>query len=220
MRLQSRVCTASVAFAVRFAARLSLCDLTTRQASLHATDRPVAPPVGLLTLGFDAGRFPPTPPVCYRASWQLPGPDLHRQAMTSLRSKDQLQHQPHLRSTGRTPEEIEASVLRVSSTVRIFAVDDLGFVGMHFKVAFGEPSCKLRLYGCGFSFCSTMYQPVIRIPAPREVWVLSCHPCIKRVVQKKIREYRTDHPPNAKGNFGYLTPSGWPRWWANPHLAD
>ncbi len=102
MRLQSRVCTASVAFAVRFAARLSLCDLTTRQASLHATDRPVAPPVGLLTLGFDAGRFPPTPPVCYRASWQLPGPDLHRQAMTSLRSKDQLQHQPHLRSTGRT----------------------------------------------------------------------------------------------------------------------
>ena len=38
-------------------------------------------------------------------------------------------------------------------------VDDLGFVGMHFKVAFGEPSCKLRLYGCGFSFCSTMYQP-------------------------------------------------------------
>jgi hypothetical protein len=62
-----------MAFAVRFAARLSLCDFTTRQASLHATDRPVAPPIGLLTLGFDAGRFPPTPPVCYRASWQLPG---------------------------------------------------------------------------------------------------------------------------------------------------
>jgi hypothetical protein len=37
------------------------------------------------TLGFDAGRVPPTPPVCYRASWQLPGPDFHRQATTSLR---------------------------------------------------------------------------------------------------------------------------------------
>src|ERR1700692_2382701 len=64
---------------------------------------------------------------------------------------------------------------------------------MLFKTAFGKPSCKLCLYGCGFSFCPTMYQPVIRIPAPREVWVLSCHPCIKRVVQKEIREYRTDN---------------------------
>jgi hypothetical protein len=38
-----------------------------------------------LTLGFDTGRFPPMPPACYRASWQLPGPDSHRQATTSLR---------------------------------------------------------------------------------------------------------------------------------------
>jgi hypothetical protein len=42
------------------------------------------PPKGLSTLGFDAGRFPPAPPACYRASWQLPGPDSHRQATTSL----------------------------------------------------------------------------------------------------------------------------------------
>jgi hypothetical protein len=42
------------------------------------------PPKGLLTLGSDAGRFPPTPPACYRASWQLPGPDSHRLADTSL----------------------------------------------------------------------------------------------------------------------------------------
>jgi hypothetical protein len=28
---------------------------------------------GLLTLGFDAGRFPPTPPACYRAASLLPG---------------------------------------------------------------------------------------------------------------------------------------------------
>jgi integrase len=37
---------------------------------------PVAPrfftTVELSTLGFDAGRFPPTPPACYRATWQLP----------------------------------------------------------------------------------------------------------------------------------------------------
>ena len=42
------------------------------------------PPKGLSTPGFDTRRFPLTPPACYRASWQLPGPDLHRQAGTSL----------------------------------------------------------------------------------------------------------------------------------------
>src|SRR3954452_13274660 len=43
------------------------------------------PPQGLLTLGFDPTRFPTEPPACYRASWQLPGPDPHRPATTSLR---------------------------------------------------------------------------------------------------------------------------------------
>src|SRR4051812_6067051 len=42
------------------------------------------PPTGLLTLGFDPTRFQTEPPACYRASWQLPGPDSHRQATTSL----------------------------------------------------------------------------------------------------------------------------------------
>lgn len=43
------------------------------------------PLTGLSTLGFDTRRFPLMPPACYRASWQLPGPDSHRQATTSLR---------------------------------------------------------------------------------------------------------------------------------------
>ena len=79
-----------MAFAVTDAARLSLsparrrAHLTTRQASLDATDRSVAPPKGLSTLGFDPARFQTEPPACYRASWQLPGPDSHRQATTSL----------------------------------------------------------------------------------------------------------------------------------------
>ena len=47
-------------------------------------------PEELSTLGFDAGRFPPTPPACYRASWQLPGPDLHRRATASLSLSVQL----------------------------------------------------------------------------------------------------------------------------------
>ena len=44
---------------------------------------------GLSTLGFDPTRFPAEPPACYRASWQLPGPDSHRQATTSFSLSDQ-----------------------------------------------------------------------------------------------------------------------------------
>jgi hypothetical protein len=73
---------------------------TARQASRHATDRSVAPPRGPLTLGFDPARFQTEPPVCYRASWQLPGPDLHRLATTSFRSGQLLDK--HLLTTGRT----------------------------------------------------------------------------------------------------------------------
>jgi hypothetical protein len=42
--------------------------LTTRQASLDATDRSFASPTGLSTLGFDPTRYQAEPPACYRAS--------------------------------------------------------------------------------------------------------------------------------------------------------
>jgi hypothetical protein len=89
-RLHSRIFTASVAFALRDWARLSLSPprtagtLTTRQASPDTTDRAVAPLTRLLTLGFDPARFHTGPPACYRASWQLPRPDSHRLPTTSL----------------------------------------------------------------------------------------------------------------------------------------
>src|SRR5215211_3521180 len=88
--VHARLFPSSMAFALLLRARLLLgpfrVGLTTRQASLHAADRTVAPPTGALTLRFDAGRFPPTPAACYRASWQLPGRDLHPLAVTSLRT--------------------------------------------------------------------------------------------------------------------------------------
>jgi hypothetical protein len=40
--------------------------------------------MGLPTLGFDLTRFQVKPPACYRASWQLPGPDFHRLATASF----------------------------------------------------------------------------------------------------------------------------------------
>ncbi len=81
---------------------LSIGTRTTRQTSLHAADRVVAPPVGLSTSGFDPDRFQPEPPTCYRASWQLPGPDSHRLATTSM-SPDWSRHRvPNPSSSGRT----------------------------------------------------------------------------------------------------------------------
>jgi hypothetical protein len=55
---------------------------------------------GLSTLGFDPTRFQTEPPACYRASRQLPGPDSHRQATTSLRL--QLSYTLTSRLAGRT----------------------------------------------------------------------------------------------------------------------
>lgn len=43
------------------------------------------PPKRLLTLRFDTGGFPPAPEPATGPSWQLPGPDSHRLADTSLR---------------------------------------------------------------------------------------------------------------------------------------
>jgi hypothetical protein len=60
--------------------------LSLRRGRLRLTLRTARslPPKGLSTLRLDPGRFPPTPAARYRASWQLPGPDLPRQATTSL----------------------------------------------------------------------------------------------------------------------------------------
>jgi hypothetical protein len=92
LALHSRVLAPSVAFAVTHPARLPLVPLigaavTRRQDSRHAADRSVAPTMWLSTLRFDAERFPPTPAACYRAPWRLPGPDFHRLADASLRTR-------------------------------------------------------------------------------------------------------------------------------------
>ena len=69
------------------------------------------PHTGLSTLGSGPARFPTEPPACYRASWQLPGPDFHRQVTTSLRTRRSTMALRH----GVTPvllgaRKIEASV--------------------------------------------------------------------------------------------------------------
>src|SRR4051812_35159118 len=81
-----------MAFTVTDAARLSLSPAPRRahqrRGRLRLTLRTARslPRKGPSTLGFDPTRFQTEPPACYRASWQLPGPDSHRQATTSLRT--------------------------------------------------------------------------------------------------------------------------------------
>jgi hypothetical protein len=106
--LRSRLSTPSMAFALRDRARLSLPP-TSRRAHqrrgrlrfMLRTARSL-PPTGLLTLRFDAKRFHLTPAACYRASWQLPGPDFHRQATTSMQQLPQAIIRPPVAS-GHTP---------------------------------------------------------------------------------------------------------------------
>ena len=63
-----------MAFALTLGARLSLSPTSrqglSRRGRLRVMLRTarLLPLTGLSTLGFDAGRFPPTPPACYRAS--------------------------------------------------------------------------------------------------------------------------------------------------------
>jgi hypothetical protein len=105
-RLRSRIFTASVAFTLIEGARLSLFPPCGRHfngaAGFASCSGPpsCSPFSGLSTVRFDPGRFPPAPATCYRASWQLPGPDSHRQATTSFRPR----HGPtgHLPISGRT----------------------------------------------------------------------------------------------------------------------
>jgi hypothetical protein len=67
------------------------------------------PPKRLSTLRFNAGRFPPTPAACYRASWQLPGPDSHRLVDTSFRAVTS-SHHPLPRRPRRWAHETVANV--------------------------------------------------------------------------------------------------------------
>src|SRR4051812_7863407 len=141
-----------MAFAPNGRARLPLSPpegglLTTRQASLNAADRLVAPPQGLSTLGFDPARFRTEPPACYRASWQLPGPDSHRQATTSF-MLDQLIDQ-HLQRLGAPRGDVTtpaaaatpAEGLRRRSPKRD-AVPVTGGLEPRQRVGWTQPDCR------------------------------------------------------------------------------
>jgi hypothetical protein len=99
------------------------------------------PLAGLLTLGFDPTRFQMKPPACYRATWQLPEPDSHRQATTSLRTANHLHRQPPVPLDAR---KIEASVDRRLWTKMRQVYRLLGLVRRHGPEAV-EDACRRAL---------------------------------------------------------------------------
>ena len=88
-----------MAFALRDGARLSLFPLTrarSRRGRLRLTLRTAQslPHYGLLTLHFDAGRFPPTPAACYRAGAVDADTQSHNaQVLTEVDTVDHQRHQ-------------------------------------------------------------------------------------------------------------------------------
>ena len=152
-------------------------------------------PEELSTLGFDAGRFPPTPPACYRASWQLPGPDLHRRATASLSLSVQLDRI--------TSNCLDARTIRVRRTCRRFSPryewiarggggypsDRSGRacwpVGVPERAAISglavAPMCHPRPSNCGerFSILTRRFAP-IRRSALLGVTNMSSSPCLAR----------------------------------------
>jgi hypothetical protein len=64
------------------------------------------PQKGLSTLPFDAGRFPPTSPACYRATWQLAATrtGLTPASDDELTTKDHLQPVTSSLLSARRPE--------------------------------------------------------------------------------------------------------------------
>jgi hypothetical protein len=73
-------------------------------------------------------------------------------------------------------------------------MDDPGFGGMHFELAFRQPRLKFSLEGLSFFLGPTVHQPIISIPTPWEGRVCPFHPEIKRVMQEQIRNNRTNFP--------------------------
>src|SRR5215469_15486903 len=72
-------------------------------------------------------------------------------------------------------------------------MDDPGFGGMHFELAFRQPLLKFSLEGLSFFLGPTVHQPIVSIPTPWEVRVFPYHPEIKCVVQEQIRKNRTNY---------------------------
>src|SRR5271166_739584 len=84
-------------------------------------------------------------------------------------------------------EEVELDVRIRSSSPRIPAVNDLSLGGMHLQVTLLQACLKLCPDGFRFLLGPAVYQPVIRIPTPREVRICPPHPEIECVMQEKIR---------------------------------
>jgi hypothetical protein len=99
------------------------------------------------------------------------------------------------------PEEVKLRIRIFALASSVLAVDDLGFVRMHFQLAFRQTGRQRRFHSNGFGLRPAVHQPVVCIPAPWEVWMLARHPRIERVMHEQIRQHGAADALNAKDNF-------------------
>jgi hypothetical protein len=106
-------------------------------------------------------------------------------------------------SAKRVAQEIKAFVGRPVSSVVILAIDDARLHRMHFQATLREPTPNARQHVLRLRFRFAVRDNVVCISLERDVWVRASHPVVEREMQKDIGQQRTDHSPNAKGNFQF-----------------
>jgi hypothetical protein len=64
---------------------------------------------------------------------------------------------------------------------------------MQFQTTLCQAGLKFGFESFCFPLASAVYQSIISIPTPREIWVGPRHPEIERVVKESVRQNRADH---------------------------
>jgi hypothetical protein len=90
-------------------------------------------------------------------------------------------------------EEVERHIRILRIAFSVLTIDNPGFDGMQFQVAFRQTRLKISLKGFSFSFRPAVNQSVICIPTPKQVGIGPLHPQVERVMQEQISQNGADY---------------------------
>ncbi len=125
-------------------------------------------------------------------------------------------HEAASRSSRHTPPEgvaqkVEAGVLRVSRTIRVFTEHDLRLREVQLKTKGLESLGDLNPQTSGLHLSVTVHEDIIRVALKRDARVLPRHPHIERVVHECVHQQRGDWRPlrgtslpSNKSSIGHL----------------
>jgi hypothetical protein len=90
-------------------------------------------------------------------------------------------------------EKIECDDGKVVGPSDILAVDDLRLLRMQFQLAIGKTIDERTPEGPGLCLGSAVTYNIVGLAFERDVRIVPRHPRIKRIVQKQVRQERTDN---------------------------